>query len=63
MSAIGNYLADKKPDVIVHIGDNFDFSSLSSYDKGKLSFEVGGWKADIEAGKEGLERLLAPIQS
>ena len=63
MSAIGNYLADKKPDVIVHIGDNYDFSSLSSYDKGKLSFEGRRLKADIEAGKEGLERLLAPIQN
>lgn len=62
MTAIGNYLADKKPDVIVHIGDAFDFESLSSYDKGKLSFEGRRLKQDIEAGKKGLELLLAPTK-
>ncbi len=32
---IGEYIVDKRPDVIVCIGDWFDFPSLSSYDKGK----------------------------
>lgn len=27
MSAIGEYIAHKKPDVIVHIGDHFDMES------------------------------------
>src|SRR6187431_2812527 len=36
---IGAYAVEKKPDVIVCIGDFWDFPSLSSYDKGKLSFE------------------------
>ena len=35
----GQYAAEKKPDVIVHIGDHWDMESLSSYDKGKKSFE------------------------
>ena len=61
MSAIGQYIADKRPDVIVHIGDHYDFESLSSYDKGKRSFEGRRLKADIEAGNEGMDRLLAPI--
>ena len=30
MSAIGKYIVDKRPDVVVHIGDHFDFPSLSS---------------------------------
>ena len=62
MSAIGKYIADKRPDVVVHIGDNFDMPSLSSYDKGKLSFEGRRLKADIEAGKEGLRLLLEPTK-
>lgn len=61
MTAIGNYLADKKPDVIVHIGDAIDFPSLSSYDKGKLSFEGRRLKEDIQAGIEGLYAMLDPV--
>ena len=61
MSWIGEYLADKRPDVIVHIGDHFDLESLSSYDKGKKSFEGRRLKADLEAGHEGMKLLLAPI--
>lgn len=57
MSWIGKYIKDKKPDVVVHIGDHFDFESLSSYDKGKKSFEGRRLKADIEAGNKGLELL------
>lgn len=62
MSAIGQYLADKRPDVIVHIGDHFDFESLSSYDRGKKSFEGRRLKADIDAGNEGMRLLMEPIR-
>lgn len=62
MSAIGEYVVSKRPDVIVHIGDHFDFESLSSYDRGKKSFEGRRLIADIQSGKEGMERLLAPIK-
>lgn len=61
MSALGEYIAHKRPNVIVHIGDHWDFPSLSSYDKGKKSFEGRRLKADIEAGNEGMRLLLAPI--
>lgn len=59
---IGQYLADKQPEVIVCIGDWWDFESLSSYDKGKLSFEGRRLKADIEAGNLGMDLLLTPIK-
>jgi len=59
MTWIGRYIADKKPDVVVHIGDNWDFPSLSSYDKGKASFEGRRLKADIQAGNDGLINLTA----
>jgi hypothetical protein len=62
LRAIGQYLVDKKPDIIVNAGDFFDFPSLSSYDKGKLSFEGRRLKKDIEAGKRGMEILLAPLR-
>lgn len=57
MSWIGQYIYDKKPDVVVHIGDHYDFPSLSSYDKGKKSFEGRRLKADIEAGNLGMKYL------
>lgn len=62
MSAIGHYIAEKRPDVIVHIGDHYDFPSLSSYDKGKKSFEGRRLIEDIESGNEGMERLLSPLR-
>ena len=33
LSWVGQYIVDKKPEVIVHIGDHADMPSLSSYDK------------------------------
>jgi hypothetical protein len=62
MKWIGKYIFDKKPDIVVHIGDAYDFESLSSYDKGKKSFEGRRLKADIEAGNKSMELLLAEFQ-
>jgi len=63
LEAAGNYIVEHRPDVLVHIGDHWDMASLSEYDKGKRSFEGRRYKADIEAGKAGMERLLAPINA
>lgn len=57
---LGNYILDKKPDVVVCIGDWFDMPSLSSYDKGKKSYEGRRYIKDLEAGYEGMQRLWAP---
>jgi hypothetical protein len=62
MEWIGKYIADKQPDVVVHIGDNWDFPSLSMYDKGKKSFEGRRLVADLEAGTSGLRRLTDEIR-
>ena len=59
---IGKYIAEKKPDIIVQIGDFADMESLSSYDVGKKSFEGRTYKADIEAAIDGMVALLAPIE-
>lgn len=58
---MGKYIVDKRPDVIVCIGDFFDFPSLSSYDKGKRVFEGRRLKDDIDAGHEAMRRLLKPL--
>lgn len=59
---IGRYIVDRKPDVIVMIGDWYDLPSLSSWDKGKAQFEGRRLHADIEAGNRALERLEAPLE-
>ena len=59
---VGHYIAEKKPDIIVHIGDHFDFPSLSSYDKGKSSAEGKRLHKDIEAGCVGFEYLNLAMQ-
>jgi hypothetical protein len=59
----GQYAVDKKPDVIVHIGDHWDMPSLSHYDKGTKSFEGRRYTQDIAAGIAGMEEFLAPIRA
>ena len=51
----GRYFAEKKPDVIVCLGDFADMPSLSEWDRGKLAYEGRRYSADIEAVHEGLE--------
>jgi hypothetical protein len=53
----GRYIAEKQPDVVIHLGDHFDMPSLSSYDRGKKCFEGRRYKADIAAGNRGMELL------
>lgn len=64
LEALGHYIVQKKPDVIVHIGDHWDMPSLSSYDKaGSKGMEGRRYKADIAAGNAALNRLMAPINA
>ena len=58
---IGKYIVDKRPDVIVQIGDWADMPSLSTYDRGKLVFEGRRIKNDLDAAEAGMERLGKPI--
>jgi hypothetical protein len=58
---IGKYILEKKPDVIVHMGDHWDMPSLSSYDVGKKAFEGRRYKNDIEAGNLGMAALMKPL--
>lgn len=58
---IAKYIADKRPDVIVQIGDWADMPSLSSYDRGKLVFEGRRIRNDFSAVEASLQRLTNPI--
>lgn len=58
---IGQYIVDKRPDVVVHIGDHADMPSLSYWDRGKIQFEGRRYKADIEAANEAWDLLNAPL--
>lgn len=61
LKRIGQYIVDKKPDRIVCLGDFADMPSLSSYDKGKKSFEGRRYKRDVAASHEAMSALLTPL--
>lgn len=58
---IGLYAVDKRPEVIVCIGDFADMPSLSSYDVGTKSFEGRRYRDDIQSAHSAMEHLLSPI--
>lgn len=60
---IGQYIVEKKPEVVVCIGDFADMPSLSSYDKGKKSFEGRRYHKDIAAAEDAMDFLLTPINT
>jgi len=63
LTAIGNYLTEKQPDRVIHLGDHADMPSLSSYDQGKKSFEGRRYTSDIAAARKGMETLWAPVEA
>jgi hypothetical protein len=55
----GKYIAERKPDTVIHLGDHWDFPSLSSYEKkGSRWFEGRRVQDDIAAGNQGLDLLM-----
>lgn len=63
LEALGKFIAERKPDTIVHAGDHWDMPSLSKYDEGTLAMEGRRIEADIEAGNEAMEILDNAIDS
>ena len=64
LTAIGNYVAEKMPDTLVHLGDHADMPSLSQYeDKASGYWDVPErtYRADIDAANHGMKLLTAPI--
>lgn len=62
MAWAGDYFAEKKPDVIIHVGDHWDMASLSSYDKGTMAAEGRHYWDDIQAGNQAMDLFMAPIR-
>lgn len=61
LNKLGHYIIDKRPDVIICIGDFADMPSLSSYDVGKKVFEGKRYVKDIAAAHQAMESLLEPL--
>lgn len=60
---LGQYIVDRAPDIVVHIGDHWDMPSLSSYDeRGSRSMEGRRYARDVEAGNRALELIRAPAR-
>ena len=57
----GQYAVEKKPDVIIHIGDHFDMPSLSTYDVGKKSFEGRRYQKDMEHSHDSLWVTMSTV--
>lgn len=50
IECLNRFVLDKRPDIIVQIGDLWDFPALSSYDRGKRAAEGRRLKDDWEIG-------------
>lgn len=61
LECISRYIEDKRPEVVVNLGDMADMPSLSSYDYGKKAFEGRRYRKDIDAAIEANERLWAHV--
>ena len=61
LKRIGQYAVDKRPDVLVCIGDFADMESLSSYDKSKKSYEGRRYSKDIAAAHEAMSAFVTPM--
>jgi hypothetical protein len=60
---VGQYIVEKQPDVIVHLGDHFDGPSLSSYDVGKKDFEGRRYRDDVDAANVAFDVLCEPMET
>lgn len=63
MEWIAKYVADKKPETVIFAGDWADMPSLSSYDKGKKSFEGRRYTNDITAFQRSVDRFFDTFEA
>lgn len=61
LEACGRYIAEKQPDVVVHLGDHWDFPSLNSHGR-RVEIEGTRVSRDIRAGNDALEVLTKAIR-
>jgi len=63
LSWVGNYIAEKRPDAIICIGDFADMESLSKYDVGTIRGENKRLQRDLKAAREAMDLLMDPIKA
>jgi len=63
LSWIASYICEKRPDVIVNIGDFADLESLSTYDRGTARGENRRLKADLASAARAMDKLVNPIRA
>jgi predicted phosphodiesterase len=59
---LAKLIIDLRPDRVIHLGDGPDMPSLSSYDKGKKSFQGRTYRADVDSWLEFQERMWKPVR-
>ena len=57
---VGKYIAEKKPQVVVNLGDHTDMTSLSSWDRGTMDFEGRRFEDDLSTSHLANDLLTAP---
>ncbi len=59
--ALGKFIVDTKPKVIIRLGDIWDMPSLCFFDKGKKEMVFKNVRNDIEAGHKAEKILFTPL--
>jgi len=60
--AVAHHICQLRPSTILHLGDHWDFPSLSAYDKGKKSHRSKTYLDDVRAGNRCMEEFWAIIK-
>lgn len=57
-------IVEYMPDVVVHLGDHWDFPSLNTHsEKGSEELEGRRYQDDVDSGNEAFARLCAPMEA
>jgi len=59
---LSNLVVDVHPDVVVFMGDHWDFPSLASYDRGLRAFIGRTYRADVDIGLDFNDRFFSPLK-
>ena len=62
LDAVGQFVLEERPDVIIVLGDWFDLSSLRRDERGTLTFEGEAYLQDIAWGRDGMRTFLRPMR-
>lgn len=60
--ALGRFVLEERPDIVVCLGDWADMESLSSYDKGTKGFEGRRYSLDVAACRDALRLFHQPMK-